>query len=188
MIERIIEFSIRNRTLVLLAGLLLALGGVYAVYHTPMDAIPDLSENQVIVFTEWRGHSPREIEDQVTYPLSLHLQGLPGVRVVRSSSDVNFAMIHVIFEDSVDYYFARQQVAARLERASSSLPPGVVPYLAPDAVATGQIFWYTVEGPGYDLGRLRAIQDWYVRSQLSSVPGVAEVASVGGYPIEYQID
>src|SRR5712671_2565704 len=162
MIERVIEFSVRNRWLVIAAGLLLALGGVYAVYHTPMDAIPDLSENQVIVFTEWPGHSPREIEDQVTYPLSLHLQGLAGVRVVRSSSDVNFSMISVIFEDGVDFVTARDQVAQRLLHARDELPPGVVPRLGPDAAATGQIFWYTVEGAGYDLGRLRAVQDWYV--------------------------
>jgi Cu(I)/Ag(I) efflux system membrane protein CusA/SilA len=188
MIAHVIAFSIRNRVLVIVAGLGLALWGVYAVYHTPMDAIPDLSENQVIVFTEWKGHSPREIEDQVTYPLSLHLQGLAGVRVVRSSSDFHFSMINVIFEDGVGFHFARQQVAERLTRAGSTLPAGVTPYLAPDAVATGQIFWYTVEGPGQDLGRLRALQDWYVRPQLNSVPGVAEVASVGGYPMEYQVE
>jgi Cu(I)/Ag(I) efflux system membrane protein CusA/SilA len=188
MIERIIEFSIRNRTLVIVAGLALALGGIYAVYHTPVDAIPDLSENQVIVFTEWSGHGPREIEDQITYPLSLHLQGLAGVRVVRSSSDVNFSMISIIFEDGVSFADARRAVSERLTRAGASLPPGVAPTLAPDAAATGQIFWYTVEGPGYDLGRLRAVQDWYVRPQLSSVPGVAEVASVGGYSIEYVVE
>jgi Cu(I)/Ag(I) efflux system membrane protein CusA/SilA len=188
MIERLIEWSIRNRVLVIVAGLVLAVWGVYAVYHTPMDAIPDLSENQVIVFTEWPGHSPREIEDQVTYPLSLQLQGLGGVRVVRSSSDVNFSMISVIFEDTVTFTAARQQVAERLTRAGGSLPPGVTPQLAPDAAATGQIYWYTVEGPGHDLGRLRALQDWYVRPQLNAVPGVAEVASVGGYPAEYAVE
>jgi Cu(I)/Ag(I) efflux system membrane protein CusA/SilA len=188
MIERIIEFSVRHRLLVILAGLALGVWGVYALYHTPVDAIPDLSENQVIVFTDWTGHSPREIEDQVTYPLTLHLQGLAGVRVVRSSSDINFSMISVIFEDSVPFAAARQQVAERLARAGAALPAGVVPRLAPDAAATGQIYWYTVEGPGYDLGRLRAVQDWYVAPQLSSVPGVAEVASVGGAPLEYQVN
>src|SRR5690242_16273169 len=145
MIERIIEFSIRNRSLVILAGFLLALGGVYAVYHTPVDAIPDLSENQVIVFTDWPGHSPREIEDQVTYPLTLNLQGLVGVRVVRSASDFNFSMISVILEDGVDSRAARQQVTERLTMAAGELPPGVTSKLAPDAAATGQIFWYTVE-------------------------------------------
>jgi Cu(I)/Ag(I) efflux system membrane protein CusA/SilA len=188
MIDRILEFSIRNRAVVLLAGILLALGGVYAVYHTPVDAIPDLSEDQVLVFTEWPGHSPREIDDQLTYPLSLHLQGLADVRVVRSSSEINFSLLSVIFEDGVDFYFARQQVAERLARAREALPTGVTPYVAPDAAATGQIYWYTVEGGGLDLGRLRALQDWYVKPQLSSVPGVAEVASVGGYVGEYQIE
>ena len=188
MIERTIEFSIRNRSLVIAAGMALAVWGAYAVHHTPMDAIPNLSENQVIVFTDWMGHSPREIEDQITYPLSINLQGLAGVKVVRSSSDFNFSMINVILDDSVDFYFARQQVSERLTRVSGFLPPGVTPYLGPDGVATGQIFWYTVEGKGLDLGRLRAIQDWYVRHQLASVPGVAEVASVGGHAIEYQLD
>src|SRR5207244_1187060 len=166
MIERIITFSIRNRFLVIVAGLLLALWGLYAVYHTPMDAIPDLSENQVIVFTEWTGHSPQEIKSQVTYPLTLQLQGMAGVRVVRSSSEFNFAMISMIFEDGVSFASARRQVAERLSHVGSALPPGVVPSLAPDAAATGQIYWYTVEGRDLDLGRLRAIQDWYVRPQL----------------------
>src|SRR5579884_2399425 len=188
MIERLIELSIRNRWLVIAAGLLLAVSGLYAVYRTPIDAIPDLSENQVIVFTEWPGHSPPEIEGQVTYPLSLHLQGLAGVRVVRSSSDINFSMINIIFEEGVDAATARSGVSQRLSRASDVLPPGVVPALAPDAAATGQIFWYTVEGAGYDLARLRAVQDWYVRPQLSSVAGVAEVASVGGFVGEYAIE
>ncbi|MGD0381959.1 MAG: efflux RND transporter permease subunit, partial [Thermoguttaceae bacterium] len=188
MIERIIEFSIRNRFIVILLAGVVAVWGIYCVINTPVDAIPDLSENQVIVFTDWMGRSPREIEDQITYPLSVNLQGLAGVKAVRSSSEFSFSMINVIFEDKVDFYFARQRVLERLTLASTFLPPGVTPYLAPDATALGQIFWYTVEGEGYDLGRLRAIQDWYVRYQLNSVPGVAQVASVGGFPIEYQID
>ncbi|MGD0896333.1 MAG: efflux RND transporter permease subunit [Thermoguttaceae bacterium] len=188
MIESIIEFSIRNRFLVIIGAVVLVAGGIYAVVNTPVDAIPDLSENQVIVFTDWMGRSPREIEDQITYPLSVNLQGLAGVRSVRSSSEFNFSMINIIFEDNVDFYFARQRVLERLTLANTFLPPGVVPYLAPDATALGQIFWYTVEGEGQDPGRLRAVQDWYVRYQLNSVPGVAQVASVGGFPIEYQID
>lgn len=188
MVENIIEFSIRNRFVVILLSLGVVLWGIHAVINTPVDAIPDLSENQVIVFTDWMGRSPKEIEDQITYPLSVNLQGLAGVKAVRSSSEFNFSMINVIFEDKVDFYFARQRVSERLTLASTFLPPGVVPYLAPDATALGQIFWYTVEGVGQDLGRLRAIQDWYVRYQLNSVPGVAQVASAGGFPIEYQID
>lgn len=188
MIEKIIEFSIRNRFVVILLSLGVVVWGVHAVINAPVDAIPDLSENQVIVFTDWMGRSPKEIEDQITYPLSVNLQGLAGVKAVRSSSEFNFSMVNIIFEDSVDFYFARQRVLERLTLASTFLPPGVVPYLAPDANALGQIFWYTVEDEGQDLGRLRAIQDWYVRYQLNSVPGVAQVASAGGFPIEYQID
>ena len=188
MIEKIIEFSIRNRFLVVAATLAMIAWGVYSVVNTPIDAIPDLSENQVIVFTDWMGRSPREIEDQITYPLSVNLQGLAGVKSIRASSEFNFSMINIIFDDKVDFYFARERVSERLALASTFLPQGVVPYLAPDATALGQIFWYTVEGGGQDLGSLRDIQDWNVRYQLNSVPGVAQVASVGGYPIEYQID
>src|SRR3954470_22892288 len=188
MIEGIIEWSIRNRYLVILASIALGIAGFRALMTMPVDAIPDLSENQVIVFTDWMGRSPQEIEDQVTYPLSVSLQGLAGVKVVRSSSEFNFSMITIIFTDETDYYFARQRVQEKLAIASTFLPPGVTPYMAPDATAVGQIFWYTVEGDGKDLGQLRSIQDWYVRYQLNSVPGVAEVASVGGAPKEYQID
>lgn len=161
--------------------------GVYCVFKTPIDAIPDLSENQVIVFTDWMGRSPKEIDDQITYPLSVNLQGLAGVKSVRSSSEFNFSMISIIFDDKTDFYFARTRVLERLNVASTFLPPGVVPYLAPDATALGQIFWYTVEGDGYSQDELRAIQDWYVRYQLYA-PGVAEVSSVGGFVREYQID
>src|SRR5207253_8785365 len=168
MIESVIEWSIRNRFLVILASLLLAVAGVRALLTMPVDAIPDLSENQVIVFTDWMGRSPREIEDQVTYPLSVNLQGLAGVKAVRSSSEFNFSMINIIFDEDTDFYFARERVLERLTLASTFLPQGVVPYLAPDATALGQIFWYTLEGEGQDPGRLRAIQDWFVRYQLTS--------------------
>ncbi|MEO6807978.1 MAG: efflux RND transporter permease subunit [Isosphaeraceae bacterium] len=188
MIESIIEWSIRNRYLVILVSIVLGVAGVRAMLTTPVDAIPDLSENQVIVFTDWMGRSPQEIEDQITYPLSVNLQGLAGVKVVRSSSEFNFSMITIIFDDATDYYFARERVLEKLSIASTFLPQGVTPYMAPDATAVGQIFWYTVEGDGKDLSELRSIQDWYVRYQLASVPGVAEVASVGGAPKEYQID
>jgi Cu(I)/Ag(I) efflux system membrane protein CusA/SilA len=187
-IDRIIELSIRHRTVVVAAAVVLALAGVYAVYHTPMDAIPDVSEDQIMVFAEWPGHSPREIEDQVTYPLSTSLQGLAGVRVVRSSSEFNFSSLSVILQEGVDFYVARQQIGERLSRAADALPAGVKAYLAPDGAATGQIFWYTIEGQGYDLARLRAVEDWYVRGQLAAVPGVAEVASVGGRVMEYQVE
>src|SRR4051794_10554062 len=188
MIEKVIEYSIRNRFLVLIAAAALAVFGVYAVLNTPMDATPDLSENQVIVFTDWMGRSPREIEDQVTYPLSLKLQGLAGVRAVRSSSEFNFSMITLIFEDNVDFYFARQRVIERLTLAGTFLPEGVVPYLAADTTAVGQIFWYTLEGGTLEPGRRWALQKYLVGPELNSVPGVAEVGTVGGMPLEYQVD
>jgi Cu(I)/Ag(I) efflux system membrane protein CusA/SilA len=188
MIESIIEWSIKNRFLVILASLVLGVAGVRAMMTMPVDAIPDLSENQVIVFTDWMGRSPQEIEDQITYPLSVNLQGLAGVKVVRSSSEFNFSMITIIFNDDTDFYFARERVLEKLSIASTFLPPGVTPYLAPDGTAVGQIFWYTVEGEGKNLSELRSIQDWFVRYQLNSVPGVAEVAGVGGAPREYQVD
>jgi Cu(I)/Ag(I) efflux system membrane protein CusA/SilA len=187
MIESIITFSIRHRALVIGLALAVAALGALAAWGTPVDAVPDLSENQVIVFTEWKSHGPREIEDQVTYPLSLGLRGLRGVRVVRSSSDVGFSMISLIFDDGISPPEARRRVSDRIARVRADIPEDARPELAPDAPATGQIFWYTVEGGGLDLGRLRAIQDWYVRPQIGSVPGVAEVSSVGGFPIEYQI-
>ncbi|HKQ48324.1 MAG TPA: efflux RND transporter permease subunit [Phycisphaerae bacterium] len=187
MIPRLIEYSIRNRFIVLLIVAMVALWGVYCLAKTPIDAIPDLSENQVIVFTDWMGRSPQEIDDQITYPLSVNLQGLAGVKAIRSSSEFNFSMINIIFDDSVDFYFARTRVLERLNVASTFLPADVVPYLAPDSTALGQVFWYTVEGDDYSVDELRAIQDWYVRYQLY-VSGVAEVSSVGGFVREYHID
>ncbi len=152
MIEKVIEFSCRNRAVIIVAYLALTAYGVWVVQRTPIDAIPDLSENQVIVFTDWMGRSPKEIEDQITYPLSVNLQGLAGVKALRASSEFNFSMINIIFDDSVDFYFARTRVLERLALANTFLPSGVVPYLAPDATALGQIFWYTVECENHDLG------------------------------------
>ena len=188
MINRLIELSLRNRVLVIAAFLLLAGWGYWALLSTPIDAIPDLSDNQVIVFTDWSGRSPQEVEDQVTYPLTVSLQGLPGVRVVRSSSAFGFSMINVIFEDSVDLYFARSRVLERLNLLTKGLPSGVVSTLGPDATGVGHVLWYTVEGKGQSLQELRTLQDWFIRYQLNAVPGVAEVASVGGVVRQYQID
>jgi Cu(I)/Ag(I) efflux system membrane protein CusA/SilA len=188
MIERIIEASVRNRFLVLVALVLTILWGAWAIAKTPLDAIPDLSDNQVIVFTDWAGRSPQVVEDQVTYPLVSNLQGLPGVRAVRAQSALGFSMIYVIFEDATDVYWARTRVLERLATVRNQLPPGVAPVLGPDGTGVGHVYWYTVESDRHDLGRLRAIQDWYLRLQLQSVPGVAEVASVGGYMRQYQVD
>ena len=187
MINRIIEFSMKNRWLIVAIYAALAAWGYWALLHTPIDAIPDLSENQVIVFTDWPGRSPQEVEDQITYPLTVNLQGLPHVKSVRSSSQFGFSMVNVIFEDSVDVYFARTRVLERLSLASGFLPGGVTPVMGPDATGVGQVFWYTVEGP-YDSGTLHSLQDWFIKYQLNSVPGVAEVASVGGFVKQYQID
>ncbi|PYM94341.1 MAG: CusA/CzcA family heavy metal efflux RND transporter [Candidatus Rokuibacteriota bacterium] len=188
MIDWLIELSLRNRFLVVAFFLLVGGWGYWALLTTPIDAIPDLSDNQVIVFTDWTGRSPQEVEDQITYPLTVSLQGLPGVRVVRSSSAFGFSMINVIFEDNVDLYFARSRVLERLQLLSKSLPTGTVPTLGPDATGVGHVFWYTVEGKGHSLRELRSIQDWFIRYQLNAVPGVAEVASIGGVVRQYQID
>src|SRR5215216_4004028 len=188
MINKLIELSLRNRFLVVTLYLALGFWGWWALRATPIDAIPDLSDNQVIVFTDWPGHSPQEVEDQVTYPLTTNLQGLAGVRVVRSQSAFGFSMIYVIFEDNVDLYFARARVLERMSLITQRLPAGVAPTLGPDATGVGHVFWYTVESPTLSLRDLRTLQDWFIRYQLNAVPGVAEVASVGGYVQQYQID
>lgn len=188
MIHALIEWSMKNRVIVIAIYLGLAVAGYWALLRTPIDAIPDLSDTQVIVFTDWAGRSPQEVEDQVTYPLVTSLQGLPGVRVVRASSAFSFSMINIIFEDNIDLYWARTRVLERLNLVSKQLPEGVTPTLGPDATGVGQIFWYTLESDQMNLRELRTLQDWFVRYQLNSVPGVAEVASVGGFVQQYQID
>ena len=188
MIKALIDLALRNRVLVVLLYLGLAGWGWWAMRATPIDAIPDLSDNQVIVFTDWAGHSPQEVEDQITYPLTTNLQGLAGVRAVRSQSAFGFSMIYVVFDDGVDLYFARTRVLERLSLVGRSLPSGIVPTLGPDATGVGHVFWYTLDSPTHDLRELRTLQDWFVRYQLNAVPGVAEVASVGGHVQQYQID
>lgn len=166
----------------------IAIAGYWALTRTPIDAIPDVSDNQVIVFTDWPGRSPKEVEDQVTYPLVTNLQGLPGVRTVRASSAFSFSMINVIFEDDVELYWARTRILERLNLVGRQLPEGVTPTLGPDASGLGQIYWYTLESDTMSLRDLRTLQDWFVRYQLNSTPGIAEVATVGGYVQQYQID
>ncbi len=188
MINKIIESSVKNRFIVILFTLLLIFWGIWAVYKTPVDAIPDLSDNQIIVFTDWEGRSPQIIEDQITYPLSSNLQGLPSVRDVSAVSMFGFSMIYVIFEDNVDIYWARSRVLEKLSSLRGLLPEGVTPALGPDGTGVGHVYWYTVKGKNYDLGQLRSLQDWFIRYQLNSVLGVAEVASIGGFVKQYQID
>jgi Cu(I)/Ag(I) efflux system membrane protein CusA/SilA len=188
MINRLIDIALKNRFIVIALYLGLAGWGWWALRATPIDAIPDLSDNQVIVFTDWPGHSPQEVEDQVTYPITTNLQGLAGVRVVRSQSAFGFSMIYVVFEDDIDLYFARTRVLERMSLVAKTLPAGVTPTLGPDATGVGHVFWYTVESPTHSLRELRTLQDWFIRYQLNAVPGVAEVASVGGHVQQYQVD
>jgi Cu/Ag efflux pump CusA len=177
----------RNRFIVLVLSLGLFVWGIYAVKKNPIDAIPDLSENQVIVFTEWMGRSPQLIEDQVTYPLVTNLQGIPKIKYVRGSSMFGMSFIYVIFEDDVDVYWARERVLERISTISKTLPDGVAPQLGPDGTGVGHVLWYTLDAPDMDLGEQRAIQDWYVKFALQTVPGVSEIASFGGFQKQYQI-
>ncbi len=188
MIEKVIAWSIKNRFIVILVALVVFLWGLWALFNTAVDAIPDLSDNQVIVFSEWSGRSPQIVEDQITYPLTTNLLGLPYVKAVRGTSMFGFSWVYIIFEDKVDLYWARTRVLERLNYITGSLPPGVSPVLGPDGTGVGHVFWYTVEGKGYDLAELRALQDWYIRYQLNSVPGVAEVASMGGFVRQYEVE
>jgi len=187
MIENLISLSLRNRFLVLTVATGLFAWGIYSVQTNKIDAIPDLSENQVIVFTEWMGRSPQIIEDQVTYPLVTNLQGLPQVKYVRGASMFGMSFVYVIFNDETDVYWARERVLERLNYATRLLPEGITPTLGPDGTGVGHILWYTLDAPGMDLGEQRAIQDWYVKFALQNAPGVSEIASFGGFQKQYQV-
>lgn len=191
MIRRIIAWSVENPLIVLIAVIFLAVAGIWSVKHTPLDAIPDLSENQVIVYTEWSGRGPQVIEDQITYPLSANLQGIAEVKSIRATSFFGFSLIYVIFNDDTDIYWARSRVLEKLNYARSALPDDVTPSLGPDGTGVGHVFWYTLrasEQNPQSLAKLREIQDYYVRYKLQAVEGVSEVASIGGFVKEYQID
>jgi Cu(I)/Ag(I) efflux system membrane protein CusA/SilA len=215
MIEKLIEICLKNRFLVIGAFVLILVWGIFSLRSTPIDAIPDIGDLQVIVYADWPGRSPRDIEDQVLYPLTTKLTGTPGVKTIRSSAAFGFGLVNLIFKEGIDFYWARTRVLERLNFATADLPSDVKVTLGPDVTAVGQIFWYTLENgyycpdhrqksfadPGeclidgqrlvpstYDLGDLRSIQDWYVRYQLNAVSGVSEVASVGGYVKQYQVD
>ncbi|UCG92928.1 MAG: efflux RND transporter permease subunit, partial [candidate division WOR-3 bacterium] len=215
MIEKIIEICLRNRFLVIAGFILIILWGIFAMRNTPIDAIPDIGELQVIVYVDWPGRSPKDVEDQVIYPLTTNLMGTPGMKTIRSSSAFGFGLVNLIFKEGVDFYWARTRVLERLNFATDDLPSDAKVTLGPDVTAVGQVFWYTIENgyycpdhpqevfdrPGvcpidnqqlivstHDLSQLRSIHDWYVRYQLNAVPGVSEVASVGGYVKQYQVD
>ncbi len=187
MVQKLIELALRNRLIVILIAAAMFAWGIYSVQKNPIDAIPDLSENQVIVFTEWMGRSPQVIEDQVTYPLVSNLQGIPKIKNIRGSSMFGMSFVYVIFENDADIYWARTRVLERLNYAQRLLPQGITPTLGPDGTGVGHIFWYHLEAPKMDLGEQRALQDWYVKFALQTVPGVAEVASFGGFEKQYQL-
>ena len=187
MIEKIIEYSIKNKFLVILMTLFVVAAGIYAMLKTPLDAIPDLSDVQVIVFTEYPGQAPQVVEDQVTYPLTTAMLAVPYAKVVRGYSFFGLSFVYIIFEDGTDMYWARSRVLEYLNYVAGRLPPGVTPSLGPDATGVGWVYEYMLESDRLDLAQLRSIQDWFLRYELTSVPGVAEVASIGGFVKQYQV-
>ena len=187
MLAAIIDWSGRNRFLVLLLTLLTVVAGAIAVVRTPLDALPDLSDVQVIVYTEFPGQAPQVVEDQVTYPLSTAMLSVPKSRVVRGFSFFGASFVYVIFEDGTDIYWARSRVLEYLNAAAGRLPTGVVPTMGPDASGVGWVYQYALLAKDKTLAELRSLQDWYVRYQLSKAQGVAEVASVGGFVQTYQV-
>ena len=187
MIKKLIALSARHRFIVLLLYAVVIGVGVWATLRTPLDAIPDISDNQVIVSVEWPGRSPQLVEDQVTYPLASSLQGLPHLKAVRAQSMFGFSLVYVIFDDEVDIYWARTRVLERLSSTGGLLPAGVTPRLGPEGTGVGHVFWYTLQSKEHNLAELRSIQDWYLKLGLQSVDGVAEVASVGGFVKQYQV-
>src|SRR5262244_669820 len=187
MLERIIDFSLKNRFIVLLGTIALVLGGVYAVKNAPLDAIPDLSDVQVIIYTEWPGQAPQIVQDQITYPITTKMLSVPRNTVVRGYSFYGFSFVYVIFQDGTDPYWARSRVLEYLNSIGNQLPKGVQPSLGPDATGVGWAFMYSINSTNRSLAELRSMQDWYLKYQLGSVEGVAEVASVGGFVKQYQV-
>ncbi len=188
MISGVIAWSLKNRFLVLL-GTVAAIGaGVWAMSTTPLDAIPDLSDVQVIVQTTFAEQAPQIVEDQVTYPIATEMLKVPGATVVRGYSFFGQSLVYVIFKDGTDIYWARSRVLEYLNGLQGRLPPGVAPTLGPDATGVGWVFEYVLESDSLDLAQLRSLQDWYLRYQLTAVPGVSEVASLGGYVKQYQVE
>jgi len=190
MLEKIIEFSINNRFIIILFTTFIILWGIISMKHTPLDAIPDLSDVQVIIYTEYPGQAPQVVEDQVTYPLATAMLSVPHAKVVRGYSFFGFSFVYVIFEDGTDMYWARSRVLEYLNYVAGRLPRGVTPTLGPDATGVGWVYEYAlVDRTGkHDLAELRSLQDWYLRYELQTVPGVAEVASIGGYVKQYQVE
>ncbi|MGD0744676.1 MAG: efflux RND transporter permease subunit, partial [Verrucomicrobiota bacterium] len=187
MLQRTIDFSLRNRFIVVLATVMLVLGGLYAVRNIPLDAIPDLSDTQVIIYTPWEGQAPNIVEDQVTYPITTKMLSVPRAKVVRGYSFYGYSFVYVIFDDGTDPYWARSRVLEYLSSISGQLPKGVTPTLGPDATGVGWAFMYALNSTNRNLADLRSMQDWYLKYQLTAVPGVSEVASIGGFVKQYQV-
>src|SRR6266436_5274201 len=187
MLTGLIDFSLKNKFIILLATLGLVLGGVYSLLNIPLDAIPDLSDTQVIIYTEWPGQAPQIVQDQVTYPITTKMLSVPKAKVVRGYSFYGFSFVYVIFADRTDPYWARSRVLEYLSSLSSRLPPGVAPSLGPDATGVGWAFMYSINSTNRSLAELRSMQDWHLKYQLTSVEGVSEVASVGGFVKQYQV-
>ena len=189
MIDRVIEFSARNRFLVLILAACAVVAGVWSVHHLPLDAIPDLSDTQVIVYSKW-DRSPDIVEDQVTYPIVTAMLGAPRVKAVRGFSDFGYSFVYVIFSEGTDIYWARSRTLEYLSAVQSKLPQGVTSELGPDATGVGWVFQYVLVDTrgGRSLADLRSLQDWFLRYQLRAVPGVAEVASLGGFVRQYQVN
>ena len=187
MIERLIEWSARNPFLIALATIALTFGGIVAILRTPLDALPDLSDVQVIIYTEFPGQAPQVVEDQVTYPLTTAMLSVPHSKVVRGYSFFGASFVYIIFDDGTDIYWARSRVLEYLNAASERLPPGVSPQLGPDATGVGWVYQYVLKAKNRTLAELRTLQDWFLRYQLTKAHGVSEVASIGGYVQQYQV-
>src|SRR5438552_4568057 len=187
MLERIIDFSLRNKFIVLVGTIVLVLAGVFALKNIPLDAIPDQSDVQVIIYTEWPGQAPQIIQDQVTYPITTKMLSVPRAKAVRGYSFYGFSFVYVIFDDGTDPYWARSRVLEYLSSISGQLPKNVTPSLGPDATGVGWAFMYSINSTNQDLAGLRSIQDWYLKYRLTAVEGVSELASVGGFVKQYQV-
>src|SRR5664279_805272 len=187
MLKGIIDFSLKNKFFVLLAVATLTLFGIFSLRNIPLDAIPDLSDTQVIIYTEWPGQAPQIVQDQVTYPITTKMLSVPKAKAVRGYSFYGFSFVYVIFEDGTDPYWARSRVLEYLSSIGSQLPKGITPSLGPDATGVGWAFMYSLNSTNRDLAELRSIQDWYLKYQLTAVPGVSEVASIGGFVKQYQV-
>jgi Cu(I)/Ag(I) efflux system membrane protein CusA/SilA len=188
MLEKLIDWSIQNKFMIVLLTVFVIVGGSYTMMKTPIDAIPDLSDVQVIIFTEFPGQAPQVVEDQVTYPLTTQMLAVPGAKVVRGYSFFGLSFVYIIFDDGTDLYWARSRVLEYLNYAAGRLPAGVTPSLGPDATGVGWVYEYVLESDRHDLQQLRAMQDWFLRYELTSVEGVAEVAAIGGYVKQYQVE